>query len=65
MAVIELMREARYSGCGRRKFGRIYQRFWFARRRGSWLLQSESSFPVSAVLSEQVFSAATLKEHDV
>ena len=38
-------------GMGRRKFGRIYQRFWFARCRGSRRLQSESSFPVSHVLS--------------
>jgi hypothetical protein len=36
---------------GRRKFGRIYQRFCVVRRRGSWRLQSESSFPFSPVLS--------------
>ncbi|MEO6839424.1 MAG: hypothetical protein ABI192_01535 [Bradyrhizobium sp.] len=64
MSVIELARRARYSEGGRRKFGRIYQRFWFVRRRGSWRLQSESSFPFSLCYPGRVFSAVPLKEHD-
>jgi hypothetical protein len=41
MGQLELFRKARYSRWDRRKFGRIYQRFWFARCCGSRRLQSE------------------------
>jgi hypothetical protein len=45
MDIIELALKTRYSGLGRRKFGRIYQRFWFVHCCGSRRLQSEQIRP--------------------
>jgi hypothetical protein len=41
MSIVGLPPQITDSMRGRRKFGRIYQRFWFARCCGSRLLQSE------------------------
>ena len=48
MSAPELTPGARNSNPGRRKFGRICQRFWFAHCCGSRRLQSESSVPVAS-----------------
>jgi hypothetical protein len=48
MSAAERILGARNSNPGRRKFGRICQRFWFARCCGSRRLQSEWSVPVTS-----------------
>jgi hypothetical protein len=50
----------------RRKFGRIWQRFWFARCLGSRRLQSKQICPghAPALVGIGIFSGFRMKEHD-
>jgi hypothetical protein len=63
--IIELIHKTRYAGLGRRKFGRIYQCFWFAHCCGSRRLQSEQIRPGHPhARFGMKFSAVEMKEHD-
>jgi hypothetical protein len=63
--IIEMIHRTGYLASSRRKFGRIYQRFWFVRCCGSQRSQSEQVRPGHAMhASGSGFSAVEMKEHD-